>query len=77
MSPPWQGSIDWGTVKNQGGIDFAIIRTGYGKTAPEVQTDAYFEQNYSGATANGIKVGAYHYSYAENVQDALREADFA
>ena len=71
----WQGNIDWGTVKNQG-IDFAIIRTGYGKTAPEVQTDAYFEQNYSGATANGIKVGAYHYSYAENVQDALQEADF-
>ena len=71
----WQGNIDWGTVKNQG-IDFAIIRTGYGKTAPEVQTDAYFAQNYSGATANGIKVGVYHFSYAETVEDALQEADF-
>ena len=38
---------------------------------PEVQTDAYFAQNYSGATANGIKVGVYHFSYAETVEDAL------
>lgn len=71
----WQKDVNWGVVKQQG-IDFALIRTGYGKTAPETQTDAYFVQNYNGATANGIKVGVYHYSYAETVADAEQEADF-
>lgn len=69
----WQGNIDWPTAKASG-IDFAIIRTGYGKTAPEQQTDKYFATNYTGATQNGLKVGVYHYSYAENTADAAQEA---
>lgn len=69
-----QGSINWTSVKNAG-IDFAMIRTGYGSEAWDQQTDAYFATNYANAKANGIKVGAYHYSYATNVSMASEEAD--
>jgi GH25 family lysozyme M1 (1,4-beta-N-acetylmuramidase) len=71
----WQGSIDWKAVKNSG-VDFAMIRTGYGHENWSKQTDAYFETNYNNAKANGIKVGAYHYSYATTVEMAEAEAEF-
>ena len=70
-----QASINWASVKSAG-IDFAMIRTGYGSEAWDQQTDKYFEANYSGAKANGIKVGVYHYSYATSVSMASDEADF-
>ncbi len=71
------GSINWSSVKNAG-YDFAMIRTGYGgdPDAWSQQKDDYFESNYSGATAAGLKVGVYHYSYATNVTMAAQEADF-
>ena len=50
----WQGNIDWNRVKADG-IEFAIIRIGYGKFLN--QKDEYFEKNYEGARANGIPVG--------------------
>lgn len=31
-------------------------------------------QNVTGAKAAGLKVGAYHYSYALNVEDVIQEA---
>lgn len=73
----YQGQIDWNSVKNAG-IQFAMIRTGYGgdPSAWNRQTDAYFEANYAGATGAGLKVGAYHYSYATNPSMASDEADF-
>lgn len=67
-----QGVIDWNKVK-QAGIEFAIIRIGYGKY--DFQKDKQFENNYKNAKNNGIKVGVYHYSYAVNVDDAKKEAD--
>lgn len=70
----WQGIIDWKKVKNAG-IEFAIIRTGYGRKDPK-QIDPYFKENLEGARKEGIKVGAYHYSYAESPEDAVKEADF-
>jgi GH25 family lysozyme M1 (1,4-beta-N-acetylmuramidase) len=69
----WQKSINWTEVKNSG-VQFAIIRTGYGSEQWEKQTDAYFKQNYDGATANGIKVGVYHFSYATTTAAAAEEA---
>ena len=71
------GSIDWASVKSAG-FDFAMIRTGYGgdPDAWSQQKDDYFESYYSGALAAGLKVGAYHYSYATNVTMASQEADF-
>lgn len=68
----WQGDIDWKAVKASG-VDFAILRAGYGKYIS--QKDKKFEQNYANAKAAGIKVGAYWYSYAVNAQDAAKEAD--
>ena len=66
------GDIDWGKVKADG-IDFAILRAGYGKL--EKQKDEKFEQNYAGAKAAGIPVGAYWYSYAMTPEEAELEAD--
>lgn len=70
----WQGAIDWEKVK-QDGVDFAIIREGYGKENPN-QVDKRFEENYKKAKAAGISVGVYHYSYADSVEDAKLEAEF-
>ena len=66
-----QYEINWQQVRNAG-IDFAIVRVGYGQHAH--QKDKYFEQNYDGARAMGLKVGTYLYSYAQSVEDARREA---
>lgn len=68
-----QGTINWPNVA-AAGIEFAIIRAGYGKNVH--QTDKYFHENMKAAQAAGIKCGAYHYSYAKTVDDAKREADF-
>ena len=66
------GNIDWNRVKSAG-IDFAILRAGYGRLAS--QKDERFEQNYSGAKAAGVPVGAYWYSYAMSEDEARLEAD--
>lgn len=66
------GKIDWNKVKADG-IEFAILRAGYGKLAK--QKDDRFEDNYAGAKAAGIPVGAYWYSYAMTPEEAKLEAD--
>lgn len=67
----WQGNIDFTKVKASG-IDFVIIRAGYGRYAHQV--DKTFERNYKAAKAAGLLVGAYWYSYAESAEDAVKEA---
>ncbi len=67
--------INWSTVRSAG-YDFAMLRTGYGSEDWDNQTDAYFKQYYQDATQAGLKVGAYHYSYATNVTMAAQEAEF-
>lgn len=66
-----QGNINWSAVKNAG-VDFAIIRAGYGREIS--QKDVQFENNYAGCKSNGIPVGAYWYSYATSVEEAVVEA---
>ena len=63
------GFIDWIAVK-EAGIDFAICRTGYGKG----HMDNSFKSNVEAAISVGLKVGAYHYSYALTAADAIKEA---
>lgn len=63
------GIVDWQAVA-AAGIDFAIIRSSYGLRSK----DAMFAQNVAGAKAVGLKIGAYHYSYALSVEDAIQEA---
>ena len=64
------GIIDWKKVK-AGGVEFAILRIGYGGSAPV--KDERFEENYKNAGANGIKVGVYLYSYADSESDLIKE----
>ena len=65
------GVIDWNKVK-AAGIQFAILRAGYGRVAS--QKDGKFEENYKNAKAAGIPVGAYWYSYAVTPDEARLEA---
>ena len=64
--------VDWYELKNAG-IEFAICRTGYGKSGGFDET---FQCNVAGAHAAGLLCGAYHYSYALNPDDAVAEAHF-
>ena len=68
------GSLNWEKIKGDG-IQFAIIRTGFGKAGPK-QIDKKYEENYLKAKSVGMYLGAYHYSYALTVEDAKAEADF-
>lgn len=65
------GDIDFNVIKKSG-FDFAIIRTGWG-----LHEDSNFIQNVAGALQAGLKIGAYHYSYALNENQAKKEAIFA
>ncbi|MBR4153347.1 MAG: hypothetical protein IKT98_10370 [Selenomonadaceae bacterium] len=65
------GWIDWDALY-AAGINFAICRTGYGKTG----FDDTFTRNVYNAHRAGLICGAYHYSYALNPADAIIEADF-
>ena len=67
----YQGNIDWNKVKADG-VEFAVIRAGFEREI--TQKDPYFEQNYEGAKAAGLRVGTYWYSYAESAEDAKTEA---
>lgn len=69
----WQGSdIDFNKVKASG-IEYVIIRAGFGNETS--QKDNQFENNYRKAKAAGMKIGLYWFSYADSVEDARREAD--
>lgn len=68
----FQGDINWNAVK-QSGIDFVIIRAGYGRLIS--QKDLRFEEYYAGAKAAGLMVGTYWYSYAMSAEEARIEAD--
>ena len=65
-----QKKVTWSKVK---GIDFAILRAGYGRYTN--QKDSMFESHYAGAKSVNIPVGAYWYSYATTPEDAKKEAD--
>ena len=71
-------TIDWEAVAGDG-IDFAIIRAGgryYGRYGTgALYEDALFDQNMQGAIAAGLDVGAYLFSNAVTVEEAIEEAD--
>lgn len=66
----YQNLVDYKKLKDQG-IDFVIIRIGYGKN--KSQKDKCFDQHYTGCKEAGIKVGGYLYSYAQNMKDVASE----
>ena len=67
-----QGAINWSQVKASG-AQFAMIRGGYGRN----NVDKYFHANAKGATAAGIPIGMYWFSYAYTVDMARNEAKYA
>lgn len=68
----WQGKIDWDKVKKTG-IDFAIIRCGFGSDEPG-QDDSQWLRNVQECERLGIPYGVYLYSYANNNTKARNEA---
>lgn len=65
----FQGDISWGKVS---GIDFALIRAGYGSN----NIDTRAVQNINGCISRKIPFGLYWFSYALSVNDAIKEADY-
>lgn len=63
-------NIDFTKLKNNG-INFVILRVGYGKIIS--QKDKLFEDYYQKAKAVGLKVGCYWYCYAQTQQELLIE----
>jgi GH25 family lysozyme M1 (1,4-beta-N-acetylmuramidase) len=72
----WQGTIDWARVASSG-ERFAFAKATEGLS----YDDPYYPQNRSGARANGLKFGAYHFarpggsSSSAIKADAIAEAD--
>jgi len=65
----WQGTIDWARVRAAG------KRFAFGKATEGVSVvDSTYARNKSGAMANGIAFGAYH--FAQPANDPTREADW-
>lgn len=66
----YQGNIDWNKVKASG-IDFVIIRVGYGKSS----VDPNFVKYIKGASAAGLKIGVYWFIYATSKQAVIQNAN--
>lgn len=72
----WQGNIDWTQVK-ESGVEFVIIRVGgRGMTEGGLYTDECAQAYYEGASAVGLKVGAYVFAQSVTVEEAIEEAEF-
>ena len=65
------GFVDWKVLKQEG-IEFAIIRLGYGRQ----HLDSRFYENVNGCLQNEIPLGIYYYSYALDEDEAQAEADY-
>lgn len=64
----YQGNIDFKKVKASG-VDFVIVKAGYSTSTVDT-----WETNFANAKNNGLKVGAYWYSYAQSVEQGKAEA---
>jgi len=72
----WQDNIDWQQVK-QAGVEFAMIRVGWrGSEQGVLKEDTCAQANYAGASQAGVKVGAYFFSQAITVEEAIEEANY-
>lgn len=70
-----QGAVDWAQVK-AAGFEFAMIRVGFrGYTQGSLCMDEYAAVNLTGAKAAGLRVGAYFFSQAITVEEAVEEAE--
>ena len=71
----WQQDIDWKKVKDSG-VRYAMLRLGTQKALDkESLIDEFFDKNIKEAQNNGIKVGVYYFSYANDIDDAKEQAE--
>lgn len=70
----YQGDIDWNAVKNAG-YTFAIVKI-TGSNSNGLYTDAKALENVQEAKDAGLIVGGYHYAYFQDVDGAVREANY-
>lgn len=70
----YQGNIDWDKVK-AAGIEGALLKTvsTNNREFGGLYIDPYFERNYAEAKKRGIPVGAYYYTYAQDLGYAKKE----
>jgi GH25 family lysozyme M1 (1,4-beta-N-acetylmuramidase) len=64
----WQGTIDFGKLKNQ--VDFVILRVQAGYTS----VDSKYKEYVTGCKANGIPFGTYAYFKGVSIPDSIAEA---
>lgn len=68
----YQGNVDFVKVKNDG-IDFVILREGYGSST----TDSKFFEYVKQAKEAGLSIlGVYHFLYSLNPEGSKKEAQF-
>lgn len=65
----WNGMIDWWKVKDSG-VEFAILKV----INKQCKKEDAFEGNYQCATAQGLPIDVYNYSYALTVEKAVSDA---
>lgn len=69
----YQGNIDWAKVK-AAGIGGAMLKTvSTNKNYGGIYIDPMFEKNYWACKEQGIPVGVYYYTYAQDVKTATAE----
>ena len=72
----WQGNIDWQQVKDSG-VEYVIIRVGgRGTSEGTLYGDSRCQEYYEGATAVGLKVGAYIFAQSITEEEAIEEAEY-
>lgn len=73
----YNGTINWEKVKNDEKGKFAIIRVAYrGYSNGALKTDVKAEENLRNANAVGVPIGAYIFSQAVTIDEAVEEADY-
>lgn len=73
----YSGEIDWAKVKKSG-VDFVMVRLGgrgYGDSG-DLYTDDKAVEYLKGAKNEGLKVGAYFFSQAVSIDEAVEEANY-
>ena len=71
----WNQEIDWAKVK-AAGVEFAMVRIFHHlKNTPNYELDEYFERNVREAQKYDIQLGAYFFSYAQNLAAITNEAN--
>lgn len=74
----FQGEINWQDVRASG-VDFAMIKATQGRSETQSYrdfTDSKIAANITGASSVGIRCGVYHYLTAQDVSEAIHEAEY-